>query len=818
MNMLITRVKIENFRIYKYQEFEFGENKLILLTGENGFGKTTLLDAIEWCLTGDIARLKKCYDNRNTKQNEKERLLNKKGIIKHSGCHPDDVIRVTITLKIDGKEINVYREQVEDSIYVQTKLKLEGEILPEIKDKVEKYINADNFYKYHVCDVFKTYYFLNNSRQEVKKEFEDFIWSYPLAESFADKLNELVDIIRNDIKKLEQEKTYENSRIKDVQGEVELIKSQITGIEYPQFKFYDEEKLSIEKDDIDSVKKQLENLKICGYNVVLSKIDDIISYYDAKEKIDVIDELTKIAKEKEKEITTSIKNSYYDVDKLNDIKKVLDVFLDEKQKIVNANKLSDIDHIPDLEIYSEIADKVKIQIDGIKDMEKKLKGVKEVINDKEKGNEIISALSSLVISREGILKYRNEGYKQCPLCGSDEKFGKISKATELATEAKIYLEKSKSDLMKLKKIEKDIAENLNSKFEQFKNFIIEYLDSKISILETQKTAFYSYYEKTKDFFEKISRFSIPIDERCLDKIWEIRAELMQKLSKETIIGTDLDLVKRTLTVLDYKADFENITVSLLRKIQLDAKMLSNNGLSVSNFTFDAFSKKLLFLNNILNNHMIVEKELQIENYKKKIDITEQKIIKLKRYQERSREIRDKIRGKKKDIEEEEMAAVGPYLYRIFTKIVKHTTISKFEFIGDRSKAEGGATFTDQSNNNILNILSQGQMSVFILSYFIGNMFKRKEETLFRTYFVDDITSYMDDMNVLTFVDIIKYQLYQKDGVINQFFFATCDSDLEKLFIHKMDSFNVSWTNIKFTSYASGEIHNKSGSQPLYFGN
>ena len=31
------------------------------------------------------------------------------------------------------------------------------------------------------------------------------------------------------------------------------------------------------------------------------------------------------------------------------------------------------------------------------------------------------------------------------------------------------------------------------------------------------------------------------------------------------------------------------------------------------------------------------------------------------------------------------------------------------------------TFSDQYNNNILNTLSQGQMSVFILSYFIGNM-------------------------------------------------------------------------------------------------
>ena len=719
--MLITRVKVENFRIYKHQEFEFGENKLILLTGENGFGKTALFDAIEWCLTGDIARLKICYANRNSKQSEKERLENKKGIIKHSGCNPDDVIRVTVTLMIDDKEVNVYREQVEDSLYEETELKFEGEVLPELKGKIEKYIKYDTFYKYHVCDVFKTYYLLNSRRQEIKELFEDFIKSYPIAENIANKLDKLVETINEKITKLKEKKGYEESRIVDVQKEIDSIESHIIAIEYPQIKFYDEENLNIENDDINNIKTQLENLKICGYNVVLSKIEDIISYYEAKERVTRIDELIEIMQEKENDIKTAIKNSYYDIDKLDNLKKVLDNLTDDKQKIVNAKKLSDINYILNSEIYSEIADKIKMQIDAIENTEKDLKKLKDIIYDKEKGNVIIAALSNLVISREGIFKYRNEGYKHCPLCGSDEKFSVISQAAELAKEAEAYIDKSKSDLANLKRIEKDITESLSSKFEQFKKFIIEYLDNKLSVLEAQRNVFFSYYEKTKNFFEKLSRFGIPVDEGCLDKIKTIKADLNKMLSKETLISTDLDLVKRILTVLDYKADFDSITVSLLKKIQLDVKLLSNDEISTSNFTFDAFNKKLLHLNNVMNNYMITEKKLQIKNYSVKIENYEKRIKELSRYLDIARKTRDAIKGIKANIEKEELSAVGPYLHRIFTKIVKHTTISMFSFRRDGSKVEGGATFSDQYNNNILNTLSQGQMSVFILSYFIGNM-------------------------------------------------------------------------------------------------
>ena len=54
--MFIKSVKISNFRGIQDKEFRFGEKPFVLLAVQNGVGKTTVIDAIEWCLTGSIGR------------------------------------------------------------------------------------------------------------------------------------------------------------------------------------------------------------------------------------------------------------------------------------------------------------------------------------------------------------------------------------------------------------------------------------------------------------------------------------------------------------------------------------------------------------------------------------------------------------------------------------------------------------------------------------------------------------------------------------------------------------------------------------------
>lgn len=61
---LINQVYIENFKGIDYLHLKWSRGQLIVLDGPNGFGKTTIFDAIELALTGKIERIKKPEDAR----------------------------------------------------------------------------------------------------------------------------------------------------------------------------------------------------------------------------------------------------------------------------------------------------------------------------------------------------------------------------------------------------------------------------------------------------------------------------------------------------------------------------------------------------------------------------------------------------------------------------------------------------------------------------------------------------------------------------------------------------------------------------------
>ncbi|OUA85945.1 AAA family ATPase [Bacillus thuringiensis] len=76
--MYLTQVKIKNFRGYGENiEQEDGcyvyddlDSQLVIFHGYNGFGKTSFYEAIEWCLTDNVYRLEKFYQERTYQANE----------------------------------------------------------------------------------------------------------------------------------------------------------------------------------------------------------------------------------------------------------------------------------------------------------------------------------------------------------------------------------------------------------------------------------------------------------------------------------------------------------------------------------------------------------------------------------------------------------------------------------------------------------------------------------------------------------------------------------------------------------------------------
>ena len=70
MGIKIKKLYIKNFKVYKEQIFDFNEKGLLVLDGPNGFGKTTIYDAIELLFTNQIkrySRLNYLIDGRETR-------------------------------------------------------------------------------------------------------------------------------------------------------------------------------------------------------------------------------------------------------------------------------------------------------------------------------------------------------------------------------------------------------------------------------------------------------------------------------------------------------------------------------------------------------------------------------------------------------------------------------------------------------------------------------------------------------------------------------------------------------------------------------
>lgn len=151
-------ITITNFRGFSKKSFQFDDKPLVLLTAPNGRGKTSLLDAIEWCLTGDVRRLHQVYDERNPTK-ERSIQLNEETILKNKD-HLREQTKVELNLNNDGQIYCIIRLQDKDTLNRCSQVQVNGKSGNEAELLLNNLIDAKNFYNYNVCDMQKTYDFL----------------------------------------------------------------------------------------------------------------------------------------------------------------------------------------------------------------------------------------------------------------------------------------------------------------------------------------------------------------------------------------------------------------------------------------------------------------------------------------------------------------------------------------------------------------------------------------------------------------------------------------------------------------------------------
>ena len=781
--MIISQISVENFRNFKgVKTFDFENKPFIMLTAPNGLGKTTLIDAIEWCLTGNIRRLQRNFELRSTTADEKE--INSRGILKNKYCSDTDKVVVKIIFKDDNKELIITRTRTKDE--------LQGSFIEENDSELEissdsqtaidwfKNINKKNFYNTHICDVQKAFILQSEKRDKNTDLLADFISNNSDIKVLVQNLKHLKDDIKIKTNAIDKDiEQYEQIILnkRNEENDCLLIENLLA---YPQVKYYPDELLDFSGVDIKQIQSQANRMKQFVYAYAANILETRLQTATLYELIDDLNALTVIVKRDGSSITKALEYNIYSDNgeyqrALNKRNSLQSLIIDKHNVFDLSRKIFE----PESTYYKNIR-KIKYQIGTINEIIETKKAEQAHFT---KGNEIIDAFSTLVKQKSVWSKYKSRNNDaKCPVCGSAI-FGKME-SDELLSEAERYLSACDEKLVEISKTINEYSNTVDMLYEKAiaitntaKDKIISICDEKIQLIEKLK-------EKTKDYFDYVSliksklEFSSEVEDfNNIEKLNSLIAKFNNKLNRNTNYLKKHKDFEPLLRKIGYEYNAEPMDIRLLRFRQYS----DNLNISDIDISSEQLFNKIIFLDNCINSVKLSEiRETiainELELNKKKKELREWSTLS-KKISKQTSEIEKQLRK----LEEEECKAVWPRLEEIYCKLARCQGVN---FMNIRREGKSKAlSFEDEAEKQVVNILSNGQLCVFLVSFFFASIITRSEVEPFKVYFLDDLTACLDDINMLAFIDLMKYQMKDHNS-INQLFFATSDERIRKLIDYK----------------------------------
>lgn len=338
--MIISEISIKNFKSYgnakQIVKFDKNSGKLILLTGNNGQGKSTFMESVEFSLYGKVLNgRKKKWSTLSTLPNRINRTDMEIGIKFDSNGVDVEICRGLAPNKLELFENGLLNERAGKA---------------NIDEAIEKYVGMDvDTFKSFISmsiDSFKNFISLSNDEKKI----------------LLDKLFnlEVINLLNGILKDLNK---GNKTRIASLDSEIKTLEDSIASIQK-----------SIEK----TVAKQKLNLQ--------SEIDDLMSQMnDKKEDYKALKEKVDKIKEKEEILTKEIDNEKKQhIIVQNDIKNVQrEIDLYDSGKCPTCGTDFDSDHFDALraslvekkEKFQEAKSLIEENVTAIKERQKKLKEI-----------------------------------------------------------------------------------------------------------------------------------------------------------------------------------------------------------------------------------------------------------------------------------------------------------------------------------------------------------------------------------------------------------------------------------------------------------
>lgn len=294
---------------------------------------------------------------------------------------------------------------------------------------------------------------------------------------------------------------------------------------------------------------------------------------------------------------------------------------------------------------------------------------------------------------------------------------------------------------------------------------------KLKVLKDEMQPYFGEVEKLQ-----IIRKEINVEEVTAEKMEELLVTIEGALIEDSKEMELRNIYQHILTVLGYKFDNETVHQTYAK-----VENLTSGHDEVSNFSCDMFISKLNSIDSILSNQTLSDLKKKLEEAGKKNKCIDEEIEGLQKLKaiasQRAKDIRDIVDELSKD----EYKKVGPALSKFYNKLARFNSVDGINIV----QKNEGISLVDDKGKNIVNVLSNGQISVFMLAHFFAGISVRNEREKLKVYFIDDLTACMDDVNMLAFMDLLKYQMSSK-ATMEQLFFITCDERISKLLKYKLN--------------------------------
>lgn len=457
--MKIKELKISNFRIFKGEyNFNFYDKNLIVVHGNNGNGKSTMFDSIEWAITGELLRYK------GTKENQKFNYIFNNKVFGTSNCE----VYVEIVFYNDKEEICIKRickcnkngSSPKTTIFIDGEKYKEQEGNKKIRELIMKGINSEGaFDKGKFRDMFSATQLLS----------QDEIALFISSKKPSERLLVMEKILGVD-KYGEEFRCYINDRIKDIDS-------------------LKEKNLTLKNNKNEELQR-IEN-EIFKVNTELEVIDSQHDKLGNKSEQHVLNNLKII---RDKELNLKLNNNIEEFTNINDL---------VQNNLIDNSKLIDRELIERKNILHDILE----YEEGIKSNKSKIEDKKTLIEINEKVKEKVNKRNlsiSYYINKRQEIKDGLEAKKEI-----DKINNNISnKSGELALK-----ESQKKGLESL-----DIIKEVVLKYEKIENFKkvyiekeseIEQVNNDIKILELEK--------QTNDKIEKNIEYNKEV-ELLLDEL------------------------------------------------------------------------------------------------------------------------------------------------------------------------------------------------------------------------------------------------------------------------------------------------------------